>query len=95
MSLCTQVVIVAGMHSSFSSPLPVTIRQAQTDDEADLWRLAALDSAPVLRDPVLVAEADGELRAAVSSADLRAIADPFQRTAELVDLLRRVAATSG
>lgn len=51
-------------------------------------RLAALDSATVPPPPLLVAEVDGELRAAVSLHDGRAIADPFTRTAHLLDVLR-------
>lgn len=42
-----------------------------------------------LRNPgvILVAEAGGELRAAYSLSERRAIADPFHRTAELVEML--------
>ena len=68
--------------------LSVTIRPAYADDEPGLWRLAALDSAAVPRGQLIVAEIDGTLRAAVSVDDLRAIADPFHPTADLVALLR-------
>ena len=68
--------------------LPITIRPAYPDDAAALRRLAALDSALVPRGELLVAEIDGELRVAVSLDDLSAIADPFTRTAEIVELLR-------
>jgi hypothetical protein len=37
--------------------------------------------------PILVAEVDGELRAALSMVDGAVIADPFHRTAPLVELL--------
>jgi hypothetical protein len=50
-------------------------------------RLAALDSAELLEQPALVAEVDGELRAALSLRDGAVIADPFHRTEALVDLL--------
>ena len=66
----------------------VTIRPAYADDETALWRLAALDSAAVPSGQLIVAEVDGALRAAVAAEDLRAIADPFQLTDDLVALLR-------
>jgi hypothetical protein len=67
----------------------LTIRFAFPDDALALGRLATLDS----RDqpppgPLLVAEADGELRAALSLGDDSVIADPFHPTAGLVELLR-------
>ncbi|MGB0091229.1 MAG: hypothetical protein WBP81_01620 [Solirubrobacteraceae bacterium] len=37
---------------------------------------------------MLVAEVDGELRAALSVADLEVIADPFQMTSRLAGMLR-------
>ncbi len=55
---------------------PITIRLATDDDRARLIRLAALDSAeapPPGR--LLLAEVDGQLRAALSLADGSAIAD--------------------
>lgn len=71
-----------------STMLPVTIRPADADDQPAIWRLAALDSAPVPRGPLLVAEVQGELRAAVSMTDAGSIADPFHLTADLIGLLR-------
>jgi hypothetical protein len=71
----------------------VVIRLAVAADAAGLERLAQLDSAPrPLRGPVLVAESDGELRAARSLRDGRAIADPFRPTAGLLALLETRAA---
>jgi hypothetical protein len=71
-----------------SNPM-ITIRHAYADDELALTRLAALDSAPAIpQQPMLLAEVDGELRAAVSLHDGTAIADPFFPTADLLDLLR-------
>ena len=67
---------------------PVTLRFAFPDDDAGLVRLAGLDCALPLALPALVAEVDGELRAALSLVDGRAVADPFHFTGELVDLLR-------
>lgn len=63
----------------------VTIRMALPDDRVALTRLAQLDSAPAPETvPMLVAEVDGELRAALPLDGGPAIADPFRRTAELV-----------
>jgi hypothetical protein len=67
---------------------PITIRPAYADDEPAVRRLAALDSAPVPRGPLVLAEVDGELRVAVSADGEKAIADPFHRTLELVALMR-------
>jgi hypothetical protein len=66
---------------------PVTIRHAFPDDGLELMRLAALDGAESLVQPVLVAEVDGELRAALSLGNGAVVADPFHRTAALVELL--------
>jgi hypothetical protein len=63
------------------------IRLAGPDDEAALRRLAALDSSRPLAGAVLVAELDGELRAARSLRDGRTVADPFRPTLALRDLL--------
>ena len=67
---------------------PITIRPAYAEDEPAVRRLAALDSAPVPRGPLVLAEIDGELRVAVSADGQKAIADPFHRTLELVALMR-------
>jgi hypothetical protein len=70
----------------------VTIRHAFPDDGLALVRLAALDSAEVPRQPLLVAEVSGELRAAISLHDGAVVADPFHRTQALVELLAARAA---
>lgn len=72
-----------------TAQLPITIRAAYADDESSLRRLAILDSAPVPAGPLLVAEVEGELRAALAIDGGAVIADPFHPTAGLVDLLRR------
>jgi hypothetical protein len=80
---------------------PLTIRKALPDDLGALRRLAQRDSARMIERPAIVAVVDGELRAAVSTKSGAALADPFYRTAELVELLRlrvhgaRGAATNG
>ena len=66
----------------------VSIRRAGPHDAPALCRLAALDSALPLTGEVLLAEVDGEPRAALSLADGAAIADPFAPTTALVELLR-------
>jgi hypothetical protein len=66
----------------------VLIRVARADDGADLARLAALDSAPPLAEPALVAEQNGAIAAALCLSTGRAVADPFLRSLHLVELLR-------
>ena len=66
----------------------ITIRQATSDDVFALRRLAALDDAPALHGEVLLAEQGGDIRAALSLENDRAIANPFAPTAELVEMLR-------
>ena len=66
----------------------ISIRAATTGDGPALARLAALDSAPVPFGPVLLAEVDGQPKAALSVTEDRVIGDPFARTVELVELLR-------
>jgi hypothetical protein len=66
----------------------ILIRHAAPGDGPILMRLAALDSAPVPFGPTLIAEVDGQPRAALALRDGAVIADPFARTAELVQLLK-------
>src|SRR5436190_23842878 len=67
----------------------ITIRPAYADDYHGLARLAALDSAPAVPpQPLVVAEVDGVLRAALSLRDRSQISDPFFASARLVALLR-------
>ena len=70
----------------------VTLRICGLDDEGDRRRLAALDSAAPLTGKVLAVEQQGELRAAIALEGGRVIADPFHRTAHLVELLETRAA---
>ena len=65
----------------------IAIRPATEADNSTLLRLAALDSAPVPRAPVLVADLGGEIVAAHSLARARSIADPFRPTADVRELL--------
>jgi hypothetical protein len=70
----------------------VTIRLAVDGDEGSLERLALLDSASPPTGPTLVAEFGGELVAALSLDDGRAIANPFRYTGEVVRELQSQAA---
>ena len=65
----------------------VVIRAARGSDGPALRRLAALDSAEVPTGELLIAEADDALVAAMSVKTGERVADPFRRTAEVVDLL--------
>ena len=66
----------------------VTLRYAAAKDAAGLRWLAELDSAEAPSGPVLVAEVDGRLRAALPLRGGDPIADPFHRGTELIELLR-------
>ena len=66
----------------------VTIRLAVPHDGATLRMLCDLDSAAWPEGPVLIAEIDRRPVAALEMTTHRAIADPFQRSLEAVELLR-------
>jgi hypothetical protein len=70
----------------------VTIRTAGREDEPALGRLAQLDSTPLPPAPLLIAEIEGRLVAAISLATGESFADPFSRTVELRALLELRAA---
>src|SRR3954447_9937508 len=71
------------------TPAPtIAIRPAVRDEAADVRRLAYLDSQRPLRGDVLLALQDGVPVAAVSLADGRVAADPFRKTADIVELLK-------
>jgi len=73
----------------------LTVRPARFEDHDALERLAALDSArPLGGGQVLVAEVAGRIVAAMSLHDGRAVADPFESSADAVDILRVHAAGS-
>jgi hypothetical protein len=67
---------------------PLTIRVAESRDEATLFRLAALDSARPLTGRVLLAESDGRPLAAVSIGTGAVTADPFEHTDRAVQMLK-------
>jgi hypothetical protein len=66
----------------------VTLRFGSWADEGPLARLAALDSSLPPAHPVLLAEVDGQLLAALGLSDETVVADPFHPTLDLIDLLR-------
>ncbi len=70
----------------------VVLRRARPQDGAAVAHLAALDEAPIPRGDVLLVELDERIVAAVPVSGGQAVADPFQRTAGLVDLAERRAA---
>ena len=65
----------------------IEIRRAGASDRVALARLAELADRPVPSEPVLLAESDGELVAAVSTSTGETVADPFVATADVVALL--------
>ena len=65
----------------------VVIRAARGTDGDSLRRLAALDSARIPTGDLLIAEAEGAVVAAHSPTTGATIADPFRRTADVVELL--------
>lgn len=82
--------------SSADTPVTrVTLRYAVAADSDRLRTLAQLDSTPAPTGPALVAEVDGRLRAALPLDGTPAIADPFHRGNELVELLRLRASQLG
>jgi len=74
-----------------SSP-SVLIRAARGSDGPALARLAILDSAELPAGELTIAEADGELIAAMAPRSGALIADPFHQTADVVALLELHAA---
>lgn len=66
---------------------PVLIRTASERDADKLHRLALLDSASDLHGPAIVAEREGKVIAAMPLEGGRAIADPFEPSADVVRLL--------
>jgi hypothetical protein len=67
---------------------PLTIRHATATDFPALERLAALDSHRIPSGELYVGEVDGRLLAAMSIDTGSVIADPFEHTASIVDVLR-------
>jgi hypothetical protein len=66
----------------------VELRPARADDDSVVRELAALDDAPPLEGPVLMAIVGGHAVAAIALDDERVVANPFVPTAHAVSLLR-------
>jgi hypothetical protein len=77
-----------GVHRAES----ISVRRATHGDSEVLEMLAALDGAPVPSGDVLIAEVGDEPQAAVEIATGVTVADPFRKTAHVVELLSRRAA---
>jgi hypothetical protein len=71
-----------------NSTASISIRAARREDFTALWAVASLDDSIVPAEPLLLADRDGTVVAALSLATGESIADPFERTADAVDLLR-------
>jgi hypothetical protein len=76
---------------SLTSTSAITIRQSNESDIPALWRLAQLDSAAPLEGPALIAQYRNRPVAAITLDGEREIADPFEPTEGLLDLLRALA----
>ena len=72
--------------------MELTLRVCGDADETALLRLAERDCSVVPAGRLLAAETAGRLVAALSLETGAVIADPFESTADAVDLLRRRAA---
>jgi hypothetical protein len=77
-----------GTLNRVSEDAPLTIRHATAADFPALERLAALDSRRIPTGELFVAEAEGRLLAATSLDTGAIVADPFERTATVVEVLR-------
>jgi hypothetical protein len=66
----------------------ITITHSVDADAAAIRRLALLDDRRPPRGPALLAYVGGELRVAVGILDGQVVADPFHRTADIVEMLR-------
>jgi hypothetical protein len=65
----------------------VAVRMAREEDVNAIYRIAALDDKKAPQGRVLVAEADGELIAALGIDGGSAVADPFRWTSDVLALM--------
>jgi hypothetical protein len=75
------------MSTIASNATDVTVRLARREDFRQLAELAVLDSAALPQGELVVAETGGRIVAALPLDGGRPIADPFHRTAALVEVL--------
>lgn len=69
------------------APAAVTTRPLRARDVPAVRRLAALEAKPLPAGPVLVAEVDGSVEAALPLAGGQPVANPFAATADVLALL--------
>ena len=69
-------------------PETITLRPQGDDDRAAVERLARLEERPLPPGPLLLAEIEGTVEAAVAVETGETIANPFAATAETVSLLQ-------
>jgi hypothetical protein len=65
----------------------VAVRLARPEDESAIHRVASLDGKKAPQGRVLVAEAGGEIVAALAITGGHAVADPFRWTSDVVALM--------
>jgi hypothetical protein len=80
--------IPAAVRRSVAGRRRIVIRHADGSDTAALQTLAALTDRTAPDAPVLLAEADGSLVAALSRLSGDVVTDPFVATEDIVALLR-------
>ena len=66
----------------------IAIRSARAADAGEIRRLALLVDRAVPTAPLLLAESDGTVVAALSTVTGDVVTDPFRATVDLVELLR-------
>ena len=77
-----------GFTPRYVAQAKVTIRPLSADDLAAVERVAERDSTRVPGGPLLGADMDGRLVAAISTTTGKVVADPFVHTAGVVEALR-------
>ena len=80
-------------HVTHNDSAEITIRAARDEDMREIARVAGRDTGELPAGPVLVAKVGSDVRAAISLSDGNVVADPFYRTAELVQMLKIRAGT--
>ena len=68
-------------------PQTITIRPVNEGDAGAVVRLAELEARPVPRGPLLLAEVEGTIQAAIGVEGRETIANPFSESAAAVSLL--------
>ena len=80
--------VPATVASAVGGRSTIVIRYARSADGAALARLEGLAGRSLGIDPILVAESDEELVAAVSTSGGEIVSDPFRVTLDVTELLR-------